>query len=147
MAVAKERDEGNGQMESGHSSDLATHPCRHAVMWLPHMGCYVVSGRMVFSMVVCHVGGSFCPVKPELALGRPAPEPVKSHPDHFDLPLNNGFIHKSCHHQVVCLDWRLGLLPPHFVESMLEWNHFSGGKVSGTKVGFDGRGHDIFHDL
>ncbi len=48
---------------------------------------------------------------------------------------------------VVCLDWSSGLWPTHFVESLLERNHFLDGGVESSKFGFGGGGHDKFQDL
>ncbi len=47
---------------------------------------------------------------------------------------------------VVHLDWSAGLWPTHFVEGLLERNHFLGGGVESSKFGFGGGGHDKFHD-
>ena len=55
----------------------------------------VIGRWMVFSVVVCHVGRAFVPVKPELALSGSAPEPKDAHPDHFDAPLDDGVMDKS----------------------------------------------------
>ncbi len=48
---------------------------------------------------------------------------------------------------VVRLDWSVGLWPTHFVEGLLERNHFLGGGVESSKFGFDGGGHDKLQDL
>ena len=57
--------------------------------------CQVVSGRVVFGVVIGEIVGAFVPIEAKLALGFAASEPVDSHANHFDAACDDGVINKS----------------------------------------------------
>ena len=64
----------------------------------------MVKGRVVLGDVVNQVGGTICPVVPELVLGFAATRPVKMHIHRLGALGDNGSVSDTNHGRVVGLD-------------------------------------------
>ena len=64
------------------------------------MSCHVgqvVGLRVMLGMVICHISGLFVPIETELSLCCRTEEPMKSHPNHFNLSLYYGVMNEASH--------------------------------------------------
>ena len=107
----------------------------------------VVGRRVVFGVIVRHVGGAAIPVETKLTLGFMTAKPVKSHPDHLDSSLDNGVMDKAGSCRVIGLDRRFRLFPPHFLQGIAQRDHLASCLVEGFKFSLGRRCHHVFYDL
>ena len=66
--------------------------------------CQVVSGRVVFGVVIGEIVGAFVPIEAKLALGFSTSEPMDSHANHLDAACDDSIIYESDCSRIVCLD-------------------------------------------
>ncbi len=109
--------------------------------------CQVVSGRVVFGVVIGKIVGAFVPIEAELALGFSTSEPMDSHANNLDAACDDSVIYESDCSQIVCLDGQLGLWSTHFSKCVADGDHVACGDVQNCQLRFCRTGHDKFDDL
>ena len=80
----------------------------------------VIDLGMLLRVVVAFVSGACVPEKAKLSLCFAAAQPVKAHIHRFGALGDNGVVGDANGRGVVGLDWRFGLWPSHFLESLAE---------------------------
>ena len=107
----------------------------------------VKSRRVMFCVIVVHIGYAWFPVDKELAAAGALVDPAEAHVDGFGALLFDGVICKSNIGWFVYLHGRVHLGVAKFAEQCADGDGFLFIDIGGADFGFGGWSHDVIHDF